>query len=303
MRIALCAKLDLFGIMALNLLLPRLAGHQVSLFFSNNTRKDEGTVPELQQMRFLERDLPLGVVFPLLDQRPGGPDGFLTLRQLTSRHGCEATVITDLKRAGGGGMVAATRPDLILSIRFSLIFPQWLIEQPTHGVINVHPGRLPAYGGLFAPFRQMLHGETELGCTVHYVDRGIDTGPILAIETVPLDPAHSMMWHAGRLYTAGALRAAAIVRQIAAGAPPAAQPQVAEERGYYHFPTAEEFAAFTRLGFQTATPDDYLDCLRQFMPSIDTASLALILPRASAPLPPAFLHRPAFVADRVALPA
>ena len=278
MRIAVCAKLDLFGVVALNLLLPRLAGHQVSLFFSIVTRPDEGIVPELQQMRLLERDLPLGVLFPLLDSLSGPPPGFLTVRQLGAHYGCPMEVITDLKRDGGGAALARVEPDLVLSVRFSLIFPQWLIDRPSLGIINVHPGRLPEYGGLFAPFWQLLHGEAELGCTVHYVDRGIDSGPILAIEPVRFDPLHSMLWHAWKLYTAGVLRVAEIAGTLAAGQLVVATPQIADRRGYYRFPTVAEFAALAARGVQTATPEDYLACLRLFLPSADPSLLSRILP-------------------------
>lgn len=281
MRIALCTKLDLFGVIALNLLLPRLAEHQVSLFFSNVTRPDEGVVPELQQMRLLERDLPLGVLFPLMDAAGPAPGGFLTVRQLAARHRCPMQVITNLKRDGDGPAVAMAAADLALSIRFSLIFPQWLIDTPRLGIINVHPGRLPEYGGLFAPFRQLLHGEAELGCSIHYVDRGIDTGPILAIEPVPFDPSRSMLWHARQLYTAGAIRVAEITASLAAGETLRGVAQETRDRGYYRFPTTKEFAKLFARGVQPATPEDYMECLRLFLPEADPAMLDRIMPLTS----------------------
>ncbi|HAZ78734.1 MAG TPA: formyl transferase, partial [Porticoccaceae bacterium] len=44
--------------------------------------------------------------------------------------------------------VAATEPDLILSIRFGLILPQTIIDLPKYGVINLHSGLLPVYRGV-----------------------------------------------------------------------------------------------------------------------------------------------------------
>lgn len=281
MRIAVCAKLDLFGAIALNHLLPRLVDHKVAVFYSNKRRNDEVTVPELARLRLLERDLPLGVLFPLLERSPAS-EGFRTFQQLADAYGLSGTILTDLKADGDRPLLAAFQPDLILSVRFSLIFPQALIDQPRHGIINVHPGRLPDYGGLFAPFRQMLNGEQTLGCTIHMVDRGIDTGPILAIEPVPLDPAHSMIWHSARLYAAGARRVADFVDRLAAGLPLRPEPQDPSARAYYHFPTNEEFAAFAARGFETATPDDYIDCLRLFLPSIDLAAIERLVPTAAA---------------------
>lgn len=281
LRIAVCAKLDLFGAIALNHLLPRLAGHNVAVFYSNKRRNDEVSVPELARLRLLERDLPLGVLFPLIEQAPPATQGFRTFRQLSEDYGLTGTILTNLRADGDRPLLQAFQPDLILSVRFSLIFPQALIDLPRYGIINVHPGRLPAYGGLFAPFRQMLNGEQTLGCTVHMVDRGIDTGPILAVEPVALDRSHSMIWHSARLYAAGARRAADFVDRIAAGLPLRPEPQDPSARSYYRFPTNEDFAAFAAQGFETVTPDDYMECLRLFLPAIDLSAIERLVPSAA----------------------
>ena len=55
-------------------------------------------------------------------------------------------------------------------------------------IINIHPSLLPKFPGL-AAWRQALEaGEQEAGCTVHYVDLGMDTGPVIARKTVPVLP-------------------------------------------------------------------------------------------------------------------
>ena len=55
-------------------------------------------------------------------------------------------------------------------------------------VINIHPSLLPKFPGL-AAWRQALEaGERETGCTVHFVDLGMDTGPVIARKTVPILP-------------------------------------------------------------------------------------------------------------------
>ncbi len=47
-------------------------------------------------------------------------------------------------------------------------------------IINIHPSLLPAFPGLEAWKQALAAGAAETGCTVHYVDRGMDTGPIIA---------------------------------------------------------------------------------------------------------------------------
>ncbi|MFI5004730.1 MAG: phosphoribosylglycinamide formyltransferase [Solirubrobacterales bacterium] len=73
----------------------------------------------------------------------------------------------------------------LLSERFLTRFPD--------AVINVHPSLLPAYPGLHAIEQALAHGDETFGVTVHYVDAGIDTGPVIAQRSVSLpgarDPA------------------------------------------------------------------------------------------------------------------
>lgn len=53
-------------------------------------------------------------------------------------------------------------------------------------IINVHPSLLPAFPGLHAPRQALEHGVKVTGCTVHIVDHGMDTGPIIAQACVPV---------------------------------------------------------------------------------------------------------------------
>ena len=55
-------------------------------------------------------------------------------------------------------------------------------------ILNIHPALLPAFPGLESWKQALDAGATESGCTVHYVDEGMDTGPILLQESVPVLP-------------------------------------------------------------------------------------------------------------------
>jgi len=55
-------------------------------------------------------------------------------------------------------------------------------------IVNIHPSLLPAFPGLEAWKQALSAGVSETGCTVHFVDRGMDTGPIIAQRPVPVLP-------------------------------------------------------------------------------------------------------------------
>lgn len=66
-------------------------------------------------------------------------------------------------------------------------------------VINVHPALLPAFPGVHGPRQALAYGVTQAGATVHLVDGGVDTGPILGQATVPVLPGDTEETLAGRI--------------------------------------------------------------------------------------------------------
>ncbi|GJF16426.1 phosphoribosylglycinamide formyltransferase [Mycolicibacterium cyprinidarum] len=79
---------------------------------------------------------------------------------------------------------AAHKPDLVVSAGFMKILgPEFLSTFPAR-VINTHPALLPAFPGAHAVSDALAYGVRVTGCTVHLVDAGTDTGPILAQQAV-----------------------------------------------------------------------------------------------------------------------
>ena len=76
--------------------------------------------------------------------------------------------------------------DLIVLAGFMRILKGDFLRAFLERVVNIHPALLPSFPGLEAWKQALDYGVKVTGCTVHFVDQGIDTGPILAQQTVPV---------------------------------------------------------------------------------------------------------------------
>jgi len=81
---------------------------------------------------------------------------------------------------------AAYQPDLIVSAGFMKILGPRFLSCFTGRVLNTHPALLPAFPGAHAVPATLEYGVKVSGCTVHLVDAGTDTGPVLAQAVVPV---------------------------------------------------------------------------------------------------------------------
>lgn len=84
--------------------------------------------------------------------------------------------------------LAALNPDAIVVVGYGRIIPQWMIDLPPLGNINLHASLLPKYRGA-APIQWAIAcGETVTGVTTMRIDAGLDTGDILLQKVVPIAP-------------------------------------------------------------------------------------------------------------------
>jgi phosphoribosylglycinamide formyltransferase 1 len=81
---------------------------------------------------------------------------------------------------------AAHSPDLIVSAGFMRILGPQYLSRFCGRIVNTHPALLPAFPGTHGVADALAYGVKVTGCTVHLVDAGTDTGPILAQQSVPV---------------------------------------------------------------------------------------------------------------------
>lgn len=87
-----------------------------------------------------------------------------------------------------GEAIDAGEPDLVVLAGFMRVMGAALVERFEGRMINIHPSLLPAYPGLHTHRRALDDGVRIHGCTVHFVTRNVDIGPIIAQAAVPVLP-------------------------------------------------------------------------------------------------------------------
>jgi hypothetical protein len=271
-RLTLCIKRDLHGAIFLNHLLPQLSGHVIEVLLSNKVRPAETAIPALAEIAFLERTLPLERIFPLLD-RSGARGEWLSFEALGRAYGYDYQIIDDINSPEAIAGLQAFAPDLIISARFSHIFKLPAIGIPRHGIINIHPGVLPEFAGLFAPMRSIADGRRELTCSLHFIDAGIDSGPLIATASLPYDKGDDLLARIAALYPLAIpplLEAIAILER---GAPLQTLTQDRTHRHYRSMPDTCEIEAFLALGHHFWQADTYDALLKRFIPDGSTTTI------------------------------
>jgi methionyl-tRNA formyltransferase len=100
--------------------------------------------------------------------------------------------------------LTSLKPDAIIVVGYGRLIPQWMLDLPPLGNINLHASLLPKYRGA-APIQWAIaRGETVTGVTTMRLDAGLDTGDILLQKEIPIAPDDTAETLAPRLASAGA---------------------------------------------------------------------------------------------------
>jgi methionyl-tRNA formyltransferase len=113
--------------------------------------------------------------------------------------------------------LAAIKPDAIIVVGYGRIIPQWMLDLPPLGNINLHASLLPKYRGA-APIQWAIaNGETVTGNTTMRIDAGLDTGDILLQQELAIEPEDTSETLAPRLAAVGADLLVETLRALEAG--------------------------------------------------------------------------------------
>ena len=107
----------------------------------------------------------------------GVPVATIPHRQFASRREFDTTIAEALDRAGAEWVILAG---------FMRVLTPEFLKKFHRRVLNIHPALLPSFPGVHAQKQAFDHGVKVAGCTVHFVDQGVDSGPIVAQHAVPV---------------------------------------------------------------------------------------------------------------------
>ena len=177
----------------------------------------------------LQAILNAGFEVPLVLTQPDRPAGrgmklqASPVKQLALEHGIAVAQPTSLRLDGkypdearaAQAALQTAQPDVMVVAAYGLILPQWVLDLPRLGCLNIHGSLLPRWRGAAPIHRAIEAGDAETGITIMQMDAGLDTGDMLLIEKDAIRPKdttaalHDRLAHLGGRLIVEALEMAA----------------------------------------------------------------------------------------------
>ena len=195
----------------------------------------------------LERLLAAGFTVPLVLTQPDRPAGrgmklqASPVKQCALQHGIAVAQPLSLRldgkypedAAAAKAAIEAAQADVMVVAAYGLILPQWVLNTPRLGCLNIHASLLPRWRGAAPIHRAIEAGDAETGVTIMQMDAGLDTGDMLLLEKTAISPADTTATLHDRLaQLGGRLIVEALEMAACGGLKPTPQP--AEGVTYAH---------------------------------------------------------------------
>ena len=174
----------------------------------------------------------LNISVPVLfTEQPAGRE----LIDRSGRLGLELRDVLELGTTTGTDTLSAYAPDWLFNVNTTQIFPAALLEVPTAGCLNMHPGWLPEYAGLHAHQWAIRNGEESFGATLHWMVPEVDAGPIAYQQKFPILSTETGLSLFIKCANTGVELAVRALREITAGGtPPRIAQDLSRRRVYVH---------------------------------------------------------------------
>jgi methionyl-tRNA formyltransferase len=110
-----------------------------------------------------------------------------TVAGMARRLGYRLWSAAQTRASAFAAVIRRERVELLLNVHGLYVLPLEVVSAPLIGSFNLHPGPLPRYAGLNAPSWAIYHGEQTHAATLHWMDEGIDTGPLAYSAEFPIE--------------------------------------------------------------------------------------------------------------------
>src|ERR1039457_6334582 len=162
-------------------------------------------VPTLEKLAEAGHSVPLVVTQPDRPRGRGMEAAGSSVKEAAIRQGIPVVQPVTIKNSNEfRGQLVAINPDAIIVVGYGRILPQWMIDLPRLGNLNLHASLLPKYRGA-APIQWAIaNGESVTGVTTMRIDAGLDTGDILLQREIPILREDTAETLAPRLASVGA---------------------------------------------------------------------------------------------------
>jgi len=175
-------------------------------------------VPTLEKLVEAGHSVPLVVTQPDRPRGRGMDLAISSVKETAIRLGLPVTQPDKIKNNEEfRQQLSALRPDAIIVVGYGRIIPQWMLDLPRLGNLNLHASLLPKYRGA-APIQWAIaQGESVTGVTTMQIDAGLDTGGILLQRELPIAPDDTAETLAPKLAAVGADLMLETVRRVENG--------------------------------------------------------------------------------------
>jgi len=139
------------------------------------------------------------------------------VKQAAQRHGFMVLQPATLKDAAVQARLAELAPDAMIVAAYGLILPQAVLDIPRRGALNIHASLLPRWRGAAPIERALLAGDPVTGVCIMRMDAGLDTGPVLLRDALPITPQDTAGTLHDKLAALGARLLVAALDGLASG--------------------------------------------------------------------------------------
>ena len=153
------------------------------------------------------------------------------VKALAQQHGLQLYQPASLKDEEASARLRALAADAMVVAAYGLILPEPVLAIPRLGAINIHASLLPRWRGAAPIQRAILAGDALTGISIMQMDRGLDTGPVLAAESVAIAAEDTSASLHDKLAGLGARLIVTVLAQLERG-PLSALPQAAAGASY-----------------------------------------------------------------------